>query len=55
MISNKEKEMFSFEISNDLKQKIRKYAFEHNLTLSKSVRIILEKFFEADSNDRFKE
>lgn len=49
-MSSKDKEMFSFEISLELKEKLRKYAYENKLTLSKSVRTILEEFFEVSIN-----
>ena len=51
MKPNKNKEMFSLEISKELREKIRKYAFDNDLTLSKAVRDILEKYFEVNNND----
>lgn len=38
-------ELFNLKISDELKEKIRKEAYEKKTTLSNAVRIILEEYF----------
>lgn len=46
--------MISFEITGELKEKIRKEAFLHRKTISAEIRFILEHYFENKDEQRFK-